>query len=153
MLYSISWYYHLIPSLHHGGELDFTKYNMFQDHSLCWSWNKRDKIIICQVKVYSQGLLHQCDPSIISLCIWGFFIGWVMFRGLGLHFGQQCWSRISKIFWSINISYNMFQNHNDHAMVLSHFIKNLFVVVVRVSIMYVFKCCCWYAISPIASPK
>jgi len=44
----------------------------------------------------------------------------------------------------------MFQNHNDHAMVLSHFIKNLFVVVVvRVSIMYVFKCCCWCAISPI----
>jgi len=50
------------------------------------------------------------------------------------------------------MSYNIFQNHNDRAMVLSHFIKNL-VVVVRVSIMYVFKCCCWKAISSIASPK
>jgi len=28
--YTVSWYYHLISSLHHGGELDFTKYNMFQ---------------------------------------------------------------------------------------------------------------------------
>jgi len=27
------------------------------------------------------------------------------------------------------MSYNIFQNHNDRAMVLSHFIKNLVVVV------------------------